>query len=185
MSMIEDDYHILLVCPKYRHLRQKLFTPYFWKWSSLQKLMSSSSPQTLLQLSKILFLVFKERQTWLLWILFLYVPIIYKSILILLKHTSKFTFSICTLIIWIVYNTLLVKVHANHLLSLAINSVIYISANKVYVMFCYVYLSFCHGFVKVMFIWECDKTTSLVYIYITLKRLSKWHMIAQDYNWNT
>ena len=32
------------------------------------------------------------------------------SILILLKHTSKFTFSICTLIIWIVYNILLVKI---------------------------------------------------------------------------
>ena len=66
MSMIEDDYHVLLVCPKYRHLRQKLFTPYFCKWPSLQKfttLMSSSSPQTLLKLSKFLFLVFKERQT--------------------------------------------------------------------------------------------------------------------------
>ena len=45
MSMTEDDYHVLLVCPKYRHLRQKLFTPYFCKWPSLQKfttLMSSS-----------------------------------------------------------------------------------------------------------------------------------------------
>jgi len=74
MSMIEDDYHVLLVCPKYRHLRQKLFTPYFCKWPwSLQKfttLMSSSSPQALLKLSKFLFLVFKERQTWLLRIFF-------------------------------------------------------------------------------------------------------------------
>ena len=60
MSMIEDDYHVLLVCQKYRHLRQKLFTPYFCKWPSLQKfttLMSSSSPKALLKL------VFKERQT--------------------------------------------------------------------------------------------------------------------------
>ena len=60
-------------CPKYRHLRQKLFTSYVCKWQFLQKfatLMSSSSPQTLLKLSKFLFLVFKERQTWLLWICF-------------------------------------------------------------------------------------------------------------------
>ena len=27
MRMIEDDCHVLLVCPKYRHLRQNLFTP--------------------------------------------------------------------------------------------------------------------------------------------------------------
>ena len=56
----------VMYCKKYRHLRQKLFTPYFCKWPSLQKfttLMSSSSPQTLLKLSKFLFLVFKERQT--------------------------------------------------------------------------------------------------------------------------
>ena len=66
MRMIEDDYHVLLVCPKYRHLRQNLFTPYFCKWPSLKEfttLMSSSSPQTLLKHSKFLFLVFKERQT--------------------------------------------------------------------------------------------------------------------------
>ena len=31
-SMIEDDYNVPLVCPKYRHLRQKLFKPYFCKW---------------------------------------------------------------------------------------------------------------------------------------------------------
>jgi hypothetical protein len=37
MNMLEDPYHLLLVCPKYRQLRIETFTPFFCRWPSIQK----------------------------------------------------------------------------------------------------------------------------------------------------
>ena len=35
---IENEFHFLLVCPKYRELRQKYFKPYFCHWPTWKKL---------------------------------------------------------------------------------------------------------------------------------------------------
>ena len=46
MRKVEDEYHFLLVCPKYTELRRKYFKHYFCNWPTLNKfdqLMSSSS----------------------------------------------------------------------------------------------------------------------------------------------
>ena len=64
MGMIEDQYHFLLVCPKYRHLRQRFFKPYYCKWPTVEKfssLMSSVSPKTINKIARFLFHAFKDR----------------------------------------------------------------------------------------------------------------------------
>ena len=64
MNMIENEYHFLLVCPKYKTLRIKYFTPYFCHWPTLQKfktLMSLNSPLKIINLAKYLYFAFKLR----------------------------------------------------------------------------------------------------------------------------
>ena len=55
MNVIENEFHFLLVCPKYRHLKCKYFKPYFCQWPNVNKfeiLMSRQNRNTLLKLSK-------------------------------------------------------------------------------------------------------------------------------------
>ena len=62
MNVIENEFHFLLVCPKYRHLRY--FKPYFCQWPNVNKfksLMSSQNSNTLVKLSKYLYFAFRER----------------------------------------------------------------------------------------------------------------------------
>ena len=64
MNAIENEFHFLLVCPKYRHLRIKYFKPYFCQWPNVNKFkisMSSQNRNTLLKLSKYLYYAFRER----------------------------------------------------------------------------------------------------------------------------
>ena len=64
MNVIENEFHFLLVCPKYRHLRIKYFKPYFCQWQNVDKfkiLMSGQNRNTLLKLSKYLYYAFRER----------------------------------------------------------------------------------------------------------------------------
>ena len=63
MNILENEYHFLLICPKYLHLRRKFLRPYFCPWPTLQKfenLMSSNNPRELINLSKYLYFAFKE-----------------------------------------------------------------------------------------------------------------------------
>ena len=64
INVIENEYHFLLVCPKFRHLRIQYFKSYFCHWPSIRKfetLMSSQSKSNLLSLSKYLYFAFKLR----------------------------------------------------------------------------------------------------------------------------
>ena len=64
MNVIENEFHFLLVCPKYKHLRIKYFKPYFCQWPNVNKfkiLMSSQNRNTLFKLSKYLYYAFRER----------------------------------------------------------------------------------------------------------------------------
>ena len=36
-NLVENEYHLLLVCPFYRELRQKYFKPYYCRWPTLNK----------------------------------------------------------------------------------------------------------------------------------------------------
>ena len=38
MNVLEDEYHFLHVCPKYRNLRQKFFKRYFCHWPNISNL---------------------------------------------------------------------------------------------------------------------------------------------------
>jgi hypothetical protein len=63
-NLIEDEYHFLLVCPKYRHLRQNFFKPFYRHWPNLYKLeslMTSTSRKTIENLSKYIYHAFKLR----------------------------------------------------------------------------------------------------------------------------
>ena len=64
MNVIENEFHFLLVCPKYRYLIIKYFKPYFCQWPNVNKLknlMSSQNRNTLLKLFKYLYYAFRER----------------------------------------------------------------------------------------------------------------------------
>ena len=64
MKQIEDEFHFLLVCPKYRELRRKYLKPYFCHWPTLRKfdnLMSSTTYKTVLNLSKFIYYAMKIR----------------------------------------------------------------------------------------------------------------------------
>ena len=37
MNITENEFHVLLVCPKYKHLRIKYFKPYFCQWPNVNK----------------------------------------------------------------------------------------------------------------------------------------------------
>lgn len=64
MGAVESEYHFILVCPKYRDLRYKFFSPYFCRWPNIHKfvdLMSSKSPRTINLLAKFTYFAFKLR----------------------------------------------------------------------------------------------------------------------------
>ena len=64
MVKIEDEFHFLLVCPKYRELRSKYFKRYFCHWPTINKfetLMSSSSNKLLNNLAKYIYSALKIR----------------------------------------------------------------------------------------------------------------------------
>jgi hypothetical protein len=63
-NITENEYHFLLVCPKFRHLRQKYFKPYFCHWPNMHKfesLMSTNSPKIIENISKYIYFAFKLR----------------------------------------------------------------------------------------------------------------------------
>ena len=62
MSVLETEYHYLLVCPKFYNLRTKYIKKYYYTWPTLHKLthlLSSKSNITVQNLSK--FIVFANR----------------------------------------------------------------------------------------------------------------------------
>ena len=64
LNQIESEYHFLLVCPKYRALRENYFTRYYLSWPSMNKfhaIMSQQSCKKLLKLSKYIFSACKFR----------------------------------------------------------------------------------------------------------------------------
>lgn len=64
MKMVEDEFHFLLVCPAYRHLRLRLLPKYFNSWPSLYKfntLLSSNSKCLLSKLSKYIHAAWNHR----------------------------------------------------------------------------------------------------------------------------
>jgi hypothetical protein len=64
MNILENEYHFLLVCPKYRELRRKYLKNYYCHWPTLTKfknLMSSTSNATIISLSKFIYFATKLR----------------------------------------------------------------------------------------------------------------------------
>lgn len=64
MNVIENEYHLLLVCPKYYSLRKRFFKPYFCRWPTVQKfeaLMTSKNNKILNSLANFLYCAFQER----------------------------------------------------------------------------------------------------------------------------
>ena len=58
MRVLESEFHFLLACPKYRHLRAKYFKKYYYHWPTLQKfknLMSSKSKAVQINISKFIY----------------------------------------------------------------------------------------------------------------------------------
>lgn len=66
LNMVENEYHFLLVCPKYRELRQNFLKRYYCQWPTLNKfddLMSKTSKPVLMNLAKFLYFAMKLRDT--------------------------------------------------------------------------------------------------------------------------
>ena len=64
LNQIESEYHFLLVCPRYRLLRQKYFKNCYLSWPNINKfntIMSQNSCKDLNKLSKYIFYAFKLR----------------------------------------------------------------------------------------------------------------------------
>lgn len=64
MSVIEDEYHFLLICPLYRELRLKYLPKFYYTWPNLNKfklLLNSKKPLILRKLASYLFLAKKKR----------------------------------------------------------------------------------------------------------------------------
>ena len=58
INMVENEYHFLLVCPKYANLRKEYLTNYYCRLPSFEKiksLMSSKSQNNLINLSKYIY----------------------------------------------------------------------------------------------------------------------------------
>ena len=65
MQVIENEYHFLLVCPKYSVIRQLYFKPYFNRWPTINKfeaLMTTTSIKTMCNLSKYVYFALQLRQ---------------------------------------------------------------------------------------------------------------------------
>ena len=66
MNDTEDEYHVVLVCPIYWHLRNELLPKYYCRWPTKQKfvqLMGSSSAFVLNKLAKYIYLAFDLRSS--------------------------------------------------------------------------------------------------------------------------
>ena len=66
LNTLEDEYHFLLACPRFRDLRQKYFKRYYYTWPSIHKfiaLMNSKSPSVIKNISKFLIEAFDRRNT--------------------------------------------------------------------------------------------------------------------------
>ena len=64
MSMVENEYHFLMVCPHFKDLRNKYFKRYYCQWPTLNKfraLMSTNSTKDLLNLAKFVYFANKKR----------------------------------------------------------------------------------------------------------------------------
>jgi hypothetical protein len=64
MKQIENEFHFILVCPKYRNLRLKYFKPYFNNWPSINKFeqLMTGNLKTTYNIAKFIFSAIKERQ---------------------------------------------------------------------------------------------------------------------------
>jgi hypothetical protein len=57
-NLIENEYHFMLTCPLYSHLRRKYFKSYYCRWPTLTKfksLMSTTNKCELLQIAKYIY----------------------------------------------------------------------------------------------------------------------------------
>ena len=64
LNMVENEFHFLLVCPKYRDLRRKYLKRYYCQWPTLNKfddLMSKTSKPVIMNLAKFLYFAMKLR----------------------------------------------------------------------------------------------------------------------------
>ena len=67
LNTLEDEYHFLLACPRFRDLRQKYFKRYYYTWPSIHKfiaLMNSKSPSVIKNISKFLIEAFDRILFW-------------------------------------------------------------------------------------------------------------------------
>ena len=66
LKTLEDEYHFLLACPRFRDLRQKYFKRYYYTWPSIHTFiafMNSKSPSVIKNISKFLIEAFDRRNT--------------------------------------------------------------------------------------------------------------------------
>ena len=66
MRVIENEYHFLIVCPKYITIRQKYLKPYFFRWPTLNKftnLMTNTSTNAINNLAKYIYFSMQERRS--------------------------------------------------------------------------------------------------------------------------
>ena len=64
-NLVENEYHMVLVCPFYRDLRVKYLKPYYCRWPTINKfksLLTSNSPPVIKNLAKFIYLAMKRRQ---------------------------------------------------------------------------------------------------------------------------
>ena len=64
MGAVENEFHFLLACPKYRDLRLKCFRRYYCNWPTLQKcerLMASNSNSVQTSLAKYIYALMQRR----------------------------------------------------------------------------------------------------------------------------
>ena len=64
MGTIEDEYHFVLICPKFRDLRTRFFSPYYCRWPNLYKftqLLSSESKKVINNVAKYTYFALKRR----------------------------------------------------------------------------------------------------------------------------
>ena len=65
LCFVEDEYHVILICPKYDHLREKYLPWRFRNFPSSAKfvdLMSSNNDQTVISLSALIYQALKARE---------------------------------------------------------------------------------------------------------------------------
>ena len=63
-NLVENEYHFILVCPKYRHLRTKYLKRYYCQWPTIKKLenlFNEKSKKVILNLAKYIYYASKDR----------------------------------------------------------------------------------------------------------------------------